>query len=203
MLQFDISAEVRTAFGKGAGRRLRAAKKTPAILYGKKIANVPLQLDTKEMTKILLKVQDQNAVITLSIDGIDERPTRHVMVKEVQVDPIRDTLVHVDFYEIDLETPLALPVPLAFSGKAKGVDMGGEMRVVKDKVVLEGLPLDIPDDIPVDVSGLGLNDKITCGDLAVPDKVSLVDDPAAVCVWVEDVAGAAAAADEETEELAA
>ncbi len=201
MLQFDVSAEVRTAFGKGAGRRLRAAKKTPAILYGKKIANVPLQLDTKEMTKILLKVQDQNAVVTLTINGIDERPTRHVMIKEVQVDPVRDTLVHVDFYEIDLETPLVLPVPLDFSGKAKGVDMGGEMHVLKGKVQLKGLPLDIPNAIPVDVSDLGLNDKITCGDLAVPDKVSLADDPAAVCVWVEDVTGGVAAT-EETEEAA-
>ncbi len=202
MLQFDVSAEVRTAFGKGAGRRLRAAKKTPAILYGRKTANVPLQLDTKEMTKILLKVQDQNAVITLTIDGVDERPTRHVMVKEAQVDPVRDTLVHVDFYEIDLETPLALPVPLAFSGKAKGVDMGGEMHILKAKVQLKGLPLDIPDAIPVDVSGLGLNDRITCGDLAVPDKVSLADDPATVCVWVEDVTGGVAAATEEAEEAA-
>jgi len=202
MLQFDVKAEVRTAFGKGAGRRLRAAKKTPAILYGNKIANVPLQLDTKEMTKVLLKVQDQNAVITLTIDGIDERPTRHVMVKEVQVDPVRDTLVHVDFYEISLDAPLTLPVPLAFSGKAKGVDMGGEMHVTKAKVLLKGLPLDIPDDIAVDVSGLGLGDKITCGDLAVPDKVSLVDDPAAVCVWVEDVTGGAAAAETAEEAVA-
>ncbi len=200
MLQFDVNAKVRQTFGKGAARRLRAAKMTPAILYGNKVDNVPLELDTKSMTKTLVKIQDQNAVITLNIDGVSERPTRHVMVKEVQVHPVRDSLVHADFYEISLEEPLTLLVPLKISGKAKGVDMGGEMQVLKDRVQMKGLVLDIPDFIEVDVSPLGLSDKITCADLAVPQNVTLEENGDDICIYVQDLTGSVVSSSEEEAE---
>ncbi|MEW6428393.1 MAG: 50S ribosomal protein L25 [Thermodesulfobacteriota bacterium] len=174
MLQFDLGAKVRSSFGKGAMHRMRANNLTPAILYGVNTGNIPLELDTKAMTKTLVTIQDQNAVLNISIDGVEERPVRHVIVKEVQVDPVRDTLVHADLYEIDLQKPTTLSVPVEVAGKAKGVDMGGELSVSCHSVTLRGLILDFPDRIVADVSGLGIGDKMTCKELSFPASLTLV-----------------------------
>ena len=118
MLQFDIDAKTRSTFGKGAARQLRRSGKTPAVLYGAGNQNLPLELETKPFTKTLLTIQAQNAVISLKILDSKDKRVHHVMVKEVQVDPVKDSLVHADFYEIDIEKPLTLSVPLKFTGKA-------------------------------------------------------------------------------------
>lgn len=174
MLQFDLSAKVRTSFGKGAMHRLRSNNLTPAILYGVNTENIPLELDTKAMTKTLVTIQDQNAVLNVNIDGMGERSLRHVIVKEVQVDPLRDTLVHADLYEIDLQKPATLSVPVEISGKAKGVEMGGDLIVSCHSVSLRGLILDFPDRIVADVSDLGIGEKMTCKDLPIPASLTLV-----------------------------
>lgn len=198
MLQYDVNAKVRTAFGKGAARRMRSAKITPAVLYGHKVDNVALELDSKSMTKTLMEIQGQNAVLTLNIDGVDERPTRHVMVQEVQVDPVRDTLVHSDFLEVNLEKPLTLSVPVVFTGKAKGVDMGGEVIYNKTSVLLKGLVLDIPDNVTIDISELNLNDSLQIKDLEIPANVTLEDEEEITCV---SVLTARVLSDEEGEEV--
>lgn len=188
MLQFDVSASVRQEFGKGAARELRRSGKTPAVLYGPKTEPVTLALDTKSMTKMLLSIQRRNAVLHLDIDGAEGK--RPVIVKELQVDPIKDTLSHADFYEISLEAPLELTVPLQYTGKARGVEMGGDLVVSRNTVTLKGKPLDFPDSIEVDVTELDPGDAITCGQLAVPANVNLIDDADTVCVAVSAATGA-------------
>jgi large subunit ribosomal protein L25 len=185
MLQFDLSANVRQTIGKGAARELRRSGKTPAILYGPETEPVKLELDTKSMTKVLLNIQRRNAVINLGIKG--KKGKRHVLVKEVQANPIKDTLRHADFYEISLETQMALEVPLQYKGKARGVDMGGDLVISRNAITLQGKILDIPDSIEVDVTALDPGDAITCGQLAIPGNVSMLDDAEAVCASVTSV----------------
>jgi large subunit ribosomal protein L25 len=181
MIQVDMTASVRQDFGKGASRRLRSAGNTPAILYGQNSEPKALTMETKQLVKQLLKISGRNAVITLDVDG----GKHHVMVKEIQTDPVRDTLVHTDFLEISLETPAIFTVPLNFVGTAKGVDMGGFLQVSKEGVLVKGLPLDIPDSIEVDITALELNSKgIICGDLNIPENITLLEDDAALCVSV-------------------
>ena len=83
---------------------------------------MPLELDTKPFTKTLLTIQGQNAVISLKIQDAEEKGLHHVLIKELQVDPVKDSLVHADFLEIDLEKEMTLFVPVKFVGKAKGVE---------------------------------------------------------------------------------
>jgi large subunit ribosomal protein L25 len=181
MIRKELSAAVRESFGKGPMRRLRAAGRTPAIAYGRGKEAVALQFETKELFQELVELQGRNAVLTLKIDDGSER---NVIVKELQSDPVRDSLYHADFQEIDLGKPAVFSVPLRFTGKAKGVDFGGIQTIENTAVQLKGLPLAIPDDCVVDVRPLAIGDKITAGQLAIPEGVSLISDPDAVCVSI-------------------
>ena len=184
MLQIDMAAQVRTTFGKGASRSLRRAGQTPAVIYGQKKDPMTLACNTKDLTRGLLSINRQNAVINLAVDEDGKISTRHVITKEIQTDPIKDSLVHADFFEISLDEAMVFDVLIKYVGKAKGVDFGGDMAIAMNKVSLKGKALDIPDFIQVDVSPLDLGDAITCKDLTLPGKVSLVVDGDSVCVAV-------------------
>ncbi|HID69536.1 MAG TPA: 50S ribosomal protein L25 [Desulfobacterales bacterium] len=181
MLQVDMSASKRENFGKCAMRRLRVSGNTPAVLYGNNKDVTALQLETVSFTKSLFQISRKNAVVNLSIDGND---TRHVMVKEIQTDPVDDGLVHADFYEIDLSTPKSFTVPVEFTGKAKGEDLGGEILIHNANVVLEGLPLDVPDTVTLDVSDLGIGDSIETSVIELPENVKMKTDGSSLCVEV-------------------
>ncbi len=181
MLQVEMSASTRTVTGKGAMRRLRSEGMTPAVIYGMGQNAQPLQMDTKELTAQLLEIVRRNAVVTMKIDDSSQK---HVVVKEVQADPVTDTLIHADFCEIDLEKRKRFQVPLVYKGTAKGVDLGGSLAVHADTVVLEGKPLDIPDECTLDVTKLNIGDALTFGDIAVPETLTLVSAAGKTCVEI-------------------
>lgn len=184
MLQFDLNAQVRNNFGKCESRRLRVDGLTPAIMYGFNTEPVALKMDTKELTHTLLKVQRRNAVYNLNLKGGQSDVSCHVMVKELQTDPITDALLHADFCAISLDEPLVFTVPVTFVGKAKGVELGGDMTIFVKNVVLKGRPLEIPESLEKDISDIGVDQKITCADLNIPAGVELVTDKDTVCVSV-------------------
>jgi len=185
MLQVDLTAQIRQNFGKGAARTLRRAGQTPAVIYGQGVDTQSLELDTKSFTKTLLGLKRRHAVVNIDIKDGKKKNTRHVMIKDLQVHPLKDTLVHADFFEVSLEKPMKLDVPVIYTGKAIGVDLGGEQIASMTTVSLEGKVLDIPDFIEIDVSGLNIGDSLTCGDLAIPENVSILDKADAVCVLVQ------------------
>lgn len=181
MFQVEMSAAVRNATGKGPMRQLRMKGMTPAVIYGGGGEASNLQMETKALTAQLLEFSRRNTVVTLKIEN---GPVKSVSIGEIQTDPITDKLLHVDFCEIDLEKKRKYSVPVVYSGTAKGVDLGGDMVVNYDKVVLEGKPLDIPDECVVDVSSLGMGDTIKCGEIAIPANVTMITDTEAVAVGV-------------------
>lgn len=181
MIQVDVNARVRERSGKEATRDLRRNGRSPAILYGRDKEPIALEVSTKDMTKTLLHIQRRNAVANLNIEG---KGQRYVMIKDIQSHPVHDTLLHTDFYEIVIEEPQIFKVPVNFSGKAAGVEMGGDMFVYVREVSLQGKPLDIPDTIEVDVSPLGLDEQITCGELKIPENVTMLDEADKLCLAV-------------------
>jgi len=184
MLQVNMESTVRTVFGKGPMRQLRMREITPANLYSGGAASVSLQLDTAKLYKNLIFIQRRNAVVTLQIEG-DSKEKRHVLVQEIQKEPVSGTLLHVDFIEIDLEKPAKFTVPIEYVGTAKGVDLGGELQVFKDTVELRGCPLNIPDVIKVDITPLEQGGSgLTYGDLAIPENVEMLEKAETVCVVV-------------------
>jgi len=181
MLQVEMSATVRTVTGKGAMRRLRNQGLTPAVVYGAGGEALALQMDTKSMMAKLLEIYRHNAVVSLNVDGSG---TKSVVVKEVQTDPVQDTLVHADFCEIDLEKPTVFSVPLKFAGTPKGVDLGGRLETYATVVLLEGKPLDIPNEVTLSVANMNIGEQLTFSAIAIPDNLKMVSRADAACVGV-------------------
>lgn len=191
MLQVEMSASKRDDFGKCAMRRLRMSGNTPAVLYGNNKESVALQLETAPFLKGLFKISRKNAVVNLSVKDGD---TRHVMVKELQTDPVNDSLVHADFFEIDLAVPRCFTIPVIFAGKAKGLEFGGELVVHSASVKVEGLPLDIPDTISVGMTNLGIGESIKFSDIEMPENLKMITKPSALCVEIISTAKSVEAA---------
>ncbi len=196
MLQVEMTGAVRTVTGKGPMRQLRMKGITPAVVYGAGKENVPLQFETKDLFQQLLKINRKNAVVTLNIDGGD---AKNVLVKDIQTDPVKDTLVHVDFYEIDIDKNRVFEVPLNFVGNAKGCDLGGMLEVGLSTIALEAKPLDIPDQLDVEISELNIGDGIQVSDVTFPEGITVKTDMDKVCVSV--VSAKKAVVDAETDEL--
>jgi large subunit ribosomal protein L25 len=96
--------------------------------------------------------------------------------------------LHADFYEVSMDAPMEFKVPLKYLGKAKGVDLGGDMTILKNKITVSGKLLDIPDLIEVDVTPLGRGAALTCKELGLSSGVTLVTAPDAVCVSISAAA---------------
>ena len=185
MIQQDMTAALRQDFGKGAARQLRQNGHAPAILYGGKMEPIALTMEAKSLTRDLLKYHGHNVVVSLDIEGDKSKKKHYVLIKDIQTDPVTDAVLHVDFLEIELEKDIVMEVPIKYTGTAKGVDMGGILNIMAHTVKIKGLPLDILDEIIVDVTELEVASAgITCGDLSIPDNVTLEEELGRVCVSV-------------------
>ena len=173
MLQVEMSASLRSTSGKGAMRRLRMEGMTPAVVYGGGGEALSLQLESKTLYAKLLKFYRRNTIVTLKVDGESEKS---VVISEVQTHPVSDALIHVDFCEIDLAKDRAFNVPVVFEGIAKGVDLGGVLIVNHGTVVIEGNPMNIPDECVLDVTDLDIGDNLKCDAISIPEDVKLVTD---------------------------
>ncbi len=158
--------------------------KTPAVIYSGGKDAVAVQLDTSDLFRKLLFIQGRNAVISLSING-DEQEKRHVVVREIQKDPVTEQPVHMDFFEIALDQATEFVVPLNLAGTAKGVDLGGYLTVFKKKVRVKGCPLDIPDSFEADITSLDRGDAgLKLADLALPENCEMLENGEMVFVSV-------------------
>lgn len=171
MYQVEISASVRETSGKGAMRRLRVKGLTPGVVYGGGREAQSIQLDSKILMGQLLEFYKVNTVVTLKVDGL---PDRSVVVGEVQTHPVKETLIHADFCEIDLEEEREFSVPVVFEGTPKGVDLGGIKTILSEKIVLKAKPLDIPNEIVVNVKNLAIDGVISVGDVQFADTITVV-----------------------------
>ena len=196
MLQVEMTASVRSTSGKGAMRRLRMDGMTPAVVYGDGGEAVSLQMNTKKLMAQLLEFNRRNCVIALDVDG----STKSVVVGEIQTDPVRDTLVHVDFCEIDVKATRSFNVPVVFEGISKGVELGGELNIIHQTVVLSGKPLDIPDECVLDITELEIGDNIKCAAITIPESVEKITAATDVVVAVNKPGKKQAEESEEGEE---
>lgn len=201
MQQIVIEAQRRSPGGKNVNRRLRASGRIPAVMYGPGVEPMALTVDPNAVRNILYSESGRNTIFTLNIDG---SARANAMVKECQLDPVRGSLIHADFFEIAMDRLLEVTVNIEIVGEAEGVTAGGLMDIVSRTVEVECLPSDIPDSIEVDVSNLKINDYIRVKDLKVDPKVKILTDPEVVIVTIsppvkEEVAVEAPAAPAEPE----
>ena len=159
-----LQAEKRETRGKNEARRLRAAGRIPAVVYGaEKGKATPIAVDPKILSRILHS--DSGANTLISLQGMAGGDTR-VLVKEYQLDPIDHRMLHADFYQVAMDKMLTLTVPFQLKGEPKGVkQQGGIVDFVNREIQIEVLPGDIPEHIEVDISELMLNQGIRLRDL--------------------------------------
>jgi large subunit ribosomal protein L25 len=182
-----LDAVKRTTRGKNEARRLRAAGKIPAVLYGAQKAGDPpapeqVSIDPKPFMRILHSKSGLNTLITLKLQGTAD--TR-VLVKNVQLDPISHQPLHADLYRVNMDRKITVTVPILLKGESRGVKQdGGVLDFVHREIEVEVLPANIPDSIEVDVTDLGIGDSVHVRDLAANAAWTPVSDPDMMIVHV-------------------
>ena len=167
-----IAADLRTSRGKNEARRLRVAKKIPAIVYGTGKDPVAVSVNPKEVNKIIYSSTGHNTIFDVQVGESAAEP---VMIVDWLRDPIKDNLLHIDFLRIDLSKRLHVKVPVHATGECKGVKLqGGMLELVVREVEVECLPDDIPEAFNIDVTDLGVHQAIRASDLPLADRKSVV-----------------------------
>jgi large subunit ribosomal protein L25 len=169
-----VTAQPRTGkFNKNAARRVRAAGRIPAVLYGAGHEPVAVEVDPKHISRILYSDTGHNTIF--DVDLGDKSPVK-AMIVDWQQEPIKDKLIHIDLKRIAMDKLLRVSVRVKLIGVAVGVKThGGILDQVMREVEIECLPSDIPSHIDVDISHLGLHEVLRVSDLPHSDKIKYLD----------------------------
>jgi large subunit ribosomal protein L25 len=180
MSEFKLAAENRADAGKGAARRLRAAGRVPAVLYGHGTKPRSLSVDAREFGHALRTDAGTNVLLELEVGR-----TRHLaLAKEIQRHPVRGTFIHVDFIVVRRGEKVQVTVPVHLVGEAPGVREGGIADQDLYQVHVEAEVTAVPDVVEADVSGLGIGDVLRVGELKAPEGATILEDPEASVVSV-------------------
>ena len=200
----ELKTNIRTNTGNGPARRLRQKGRIPAVLYGPGTESVLLSVNSSDIDKILKKGRIGQALLNLVIPNNGETSTKTVMVKELQLHPVSRNFLHIDFYEVAMDRKIMVNIPVTTTGKAKGVENGGILQIIRRELEVECFPLDVPESIEIDITDLDIGDSIHLGDIARQSKIEFLDDEnftvvTVVSPKVEEAEEAAEEAEEEGE----
>ncbi len=188
-------------FNKNAARRVRAAGKIPAVLYGSGHDPVAVEVDPKQISRILYSETGHNTIFDVEVAG---QPTAKAMIVDWQREPIKDKLIHIDLKRIALDKVLRVRVRVKLLGIPMGVKTeGGILDQVLREVEVECLPADIPSHIDVDVSELGMHHVLRVSGLPHSDKIKYLTPEDATVAHVVHIREEVVAAPETAEAGAA
>ena len=179
-----VEADKRNESGKGSARTLRRAGIVPAVVYleGK---STPIQINCKIMTKLLTSGVAEHSLITVKINEDGSKTSEHPsLVKDYQLDPVSDELLHVDFMEVSLKKRITVTVGLSMINKPIGVKQGGILQAIMREIEVECLPTQIPESIEINVENIEIGGNLHVSDLILPEGLVLVTDPSEVILSV-------------------
>ncbi len=159
----SMSGSVRQNVGKKDAKALRKQDKVPCVLYGGKQEQVVFAVPEKDFNGLLFTPDTH--YVELNIDGNKQM----AILQDIDYHPVSDKVLHADFLRIFDDKPITIAVPVKTTGTAPGVLQGGKLQLKIRKVKLCGLPNDIPQEIVLDISKLGLNNSIKVSDINVPN----------------------------------
>ncbi len=193
-----VKGQKRTALGKKESRKLRSQENIPAVLYGG-IEPLHFSVSFSELRKL---VYTPNVyLIDLDIEG----EIYPALMQDVQWHAVEEQILHVDFFKIDAKKPVKIEVPIKVTGLAKGIKAGGKLKTTMRRLKVKALAENLPDNVVIDVTKLGIGQSIKVGDLSL-NNVEFLDNKSNVVVGVivtraaKSAAGAAGEGEEETEE---
>jgi large subunit ribosomal protein L25 len=182
-----LKTEVREGSGKSIAKSLRRKDIIPAVVYKGGKEALKLQLASGDLNEILHTKAGENVIVTLKISGKENKEKdKTVLIKEIQREPIRGLILHVDFNEISLTETLKVNVPLATRGEPVGVKAdAGTLEHIMWELQVECLPTNIPAKIEVEVSNMKIGDAIYVKNITAPEGVKVLTDPELIAVIVK------------------
>jgi len=172
MSTLTIIAEKRDGKGKNYCNRVREKGYIPAVVYSHG-TSMPIIIDEKGFFKAFKGRISESKIIELDVKN-DEKT--QVYVKDYQLDPVTDKVIHLDFYKITANEKIRTMVPLEFVGIAIGTKMGGIFELVERELEVEVLPKDLPEKFVIDITKLEVNQSITIKDIPVPESLTFIAD---------------------------
>jgi large subunit ribosomal protein L25 len=176
-----VKSEKRVGLGKNASRRLRKQGFVPAVLYGEGMESRALVLSKKDIIQILKLESGENTIFKVAYDSEEN----DVMIKDLQIDPTTDELIHADLIRIAMDKPIRVTVPIVHRGDPVGVkNEGGFIDFVTREVEIECLPKDIPESLVIDISGLHIQQTFKVEHIDLPAGLKLLSEPGQALVLI-------------------
>lgn len=172
-----IKLTVRERDGRGSGdaRRLRREGFIPGVLYGKGKGSYAICVPERELRRVLTGAGGLHAILDVIVEG--KNATHASILKDYQQDPIRGHISHIDLQEVPLDQPIHAAVTVQLVGEPAGAKEGGVLSQVQREINVEALPMEIPEHVELDVSGMAIGDTLRLADLAAMEGVTYLDDP--------------------------
>ena len=181
MQQAKLEVQQRNAFGKQSARDLRKEGGVPAVLYGRAQDTVAIQVDARTFRQFL-RTYGENVIINMEVSAGN---TETVIIKEIQRHPVdKHRLIHADFIRISLDEPVTSAVPVVLVGNPLGVQEGGVLEFPLRQVSLHCLPMQIPNEITIDVGHLDIGDAVHVSELTLDEEIDILDEPERIIATV-------------------
>ena len=174
MKTLQIQASARADFGKKAAKACRREGQIPCILYGGG-EEIAFTVDTKAVKPLIYT--PNSYIVEIEIDGKVEK----AVMREVQFHPVKEQILHIDFYRVQEGKPVAIDVPVRLTGNSEGVKAGGKLVLSKRKIRVSGMIENLPDELVIDITTLGVGKSIFVGDLQYENLTMLTPATTAVC----------------------
>ena len=174
MATVALSARSRNEIGKGAARSLRRQALIPAVFYGPNLDPIPLSLNSRDLKDLTTRGASESLLIDLNIEQGGGTQSHRAMIKEIQTDPLKGTILHVDFYAISMDKKVTLEVSITLTGVPAGATEGGILQQVLRSLEISCLPGQIPEALELDVTNLAIGDSLHVSDLEVPEGIEFL-----------------------------
>ena len=192
-----LELETRETSGTSGAAAVRRSGKIPGVLYGNGREAVSVSINARVMREAVNRAGGRHAIFDVSVAGGKAFPA---MIKDVQLHPLRDTAIHVDFVEVNLKRVVQTPLSIVIIGESIGVkNFGGLLQQPMHEIVVEALPDDLPEHIEVDITELNLGDSVKLSDLTPPPGVTFIGDADLVFATINVPRGAAVPGDDDYE----
>lgn len=159
MKTFELKGELRSDLGKKASKALRTEEKVPCVIYGG-TENIHFSVIAKDLSKLLYTPEVYMVKVNLGGKSCE------VVLREIQLHPVTDKVLHIDFYQIFEDKPVVMEIPVKTEGFAEGVKAGGKLALVTRKLKVKALPKNLPGELMLNVETLGLGKAIKVKDLS-------------------------------------
>ncbi len=182
MKEAVLAVQSRDGGGKNFSRAMRRDGRVPAALYGPEREPKSVSVALADIERLIRENSGTNVMLSLDIDGAGTNADRS-LIRQMQRDPVRGNILHLDFHQISLSRPLTLTIPVHLNGVPEGVkNEGGVLQHIIRELEISCLPTNIPDSLEIDVTELGIQGSVHVSDITVENATIMADGQRTICI---------------------